>query len=251
MPRIDRRRARKTAGRPSILAIVPAFNEASAIGGVVRELRAVRPRLDVLVVDDGSTDGTARAAAGAGAWVVTLPFNLGIGGAVQTGFRYAMAHGYDMAVQVDGDGQHVPSQIPVLVRALESKRADVVIGSRFLDAGQGYTTSTLRRIGVRVFTRVNSLLLRKRITDNTSGFRVFNRRALAFLAESYPQDYPEPESVIWLGRNGFVLEEVAVHMRERGTGKSSISALGSVYYMVKVLLAIFIDLFKKTNPREA
>jgi glycosyltransferase involved in cell wall biosynthesis len=253
MGQADRNRARKTAraGRPSILAIVPAYNEASAIGGVVRELRAVRPNLDVLVVDDGSKDGTAGAAARAGARVVTLPFNLGIGGAVQTGFMYAMEHGYDMAVQVDGDGQHIPSQIPILVSALESRRADVVIGSRFLDATRGYTTSSLRRVGVRIFTRVNSLLVRKRITDNTSGFRVFNRRALAFLSESYPQDYPEPESVVLLGRNGFVLEEVAVLMRERGTGKSSISALRSVYYMVKVLLAIFIDVFKTSNPREA
>jgi glycosyltransferase involved in cell wall biosynthesis len=243
---VEGRHTRGTAGskHPSILAIVPAYNEASAVSGVVRELRAVRPRVDVLVVNDGSVDGTAGEAERAGARVVNLPFNLGIGGAVQTGFRYALEHGYDMAVQVDGDGQHIPAQIPVLIDALESMHADVVIGSRFLDATGGYTTSPLRRIGVRVFTRVNSLVLRRRITDNTSGFRVFNRRALAFLSDNYPQDYPEPESVILLGRNGFILKEVAVRMRERGSGKSSISALRSVYYMVKVLLAIFMDVFK-------
>ncbi len=237
-------------GFPSVLAVVPAFNEAGAIAGVVRELRGVRPRVDVLVVNDGSLDNTAETAKRAGAWVVNLPFNLGIGGAVQTGFRFALDHGYDAAVQVDGDGQHIPAEIPALIAALKSTRADVVIGSRFLDEPQGYTTSPIRRIGVRVFTRVNSLVLGKKITDNTSGFRIFDRRALVFLSDHYPQDYPEPESVILLGRNGFVLEEIAVRMRERGSGKSSISTLRSIYYMVKVLLAIFIDVFKTPVERE-
>jgi len=230
--------------RAHILAIVPAYNEAPAIGNVIRELMRVRPRLDVLAVDDGSIDGTAEIARQAGAEVVSLPFNLGIGGAVQTGFRYAVEYGYSMAVQVDGDGQHIPGQIPLLLNAMKGEQADVVIGSRFIDV-QGYTTSRLRRIGTTIFARVNSRVLRRPITDNTSGFRVFNRRALVFLSENYPQDYPEPESVIVLGRNGFSLAEVPVRMRERESGKSSISSLRAVYYMVKVLLAIFVDLFKE------
>jgi glycosyltransferase involved in cell wall biosynthesis len=209
--------------RSTILAIVPAYNEASSIEHVVQEIGNVQPPVDVLVVDDGSTDRTASISERAGARVLILPFNLGIGGAVQTGFRYAVEHGYEMAVQVDGDGQHIPSQIPQLVDALKKKHVDVIIGSRW----------------------VNSMVLRQTITDNTSGFRVFNRRAFVFLSENYPQDYPEPESVILLGRNGYTFSEVSIQMRERGSGKSSISALRSVYYMVKVLLAIFVDLFKE------
>jgi glycosyltransferase involved in cell wall biosynthesis len=231
-----------------VLAVVPAFNEAGGVAGVVRELFDVRPQIDVLVIDDGSSDRTADRAAAAGARVVRLPYNLGIGGAVQTGFRYAVRNGYDAAVQVDGDGQHVPSEIPALLSALGEDRADVVIGSRFLDR-RGYTTSRMRRVGTRVFSLVNSLVLRQTVTDNTSGFRAFNRKALLFLADHYPQDYPEPESVVLLGRNGFRLREIPVRMRERGHGRSSISSLKAVYYMVKVLLAIFVDCFKARTIR--
>jgi glycosyltransferase involved in cell wall biosynthesis len=231
-----------------VLAVVPAYNEAGGVVGVVRELFAVRPGLDVLVVDDGSSDQTAERAREAGARVVRLPYNLGIGGAVQTGFRYAMRNGYDAAVQVDGDGQHVPAEIPALLAALAGDGADVVIGSRFLDR-RGYTTSRIRRVGTRVFSLVNSLVLGQTVTDNTSGFRAFNRRALAFLSEHYPQDYPEPESVVLLGRNGFRIREIPVRMRERGHGRSSISSVRAVYYMIKVLLAIFVDCFKAKTIR--
>jgi len=226
-----------------ILAVVPAFNEEGSIAGVVKELRQIAPPPDVLVVNDGSTDQTEQEARSVPCAVVTLPINLGIGGAVQTGFKYAAYHDYDIAVQVDGDGQHIASEIPVLLKKMETSRADVVIGSRFIEK-KGYTTSWIRRMGVAVFTGVNSLVLGQKITDNTSGFRAYNRRAIAFLSENYPQDYPEPESVILLGINGFQLEEVSVQMREREHGQSSISAARSVYYMVKVLLAIFVDLFK-------
>lgn len=232
----------------SVLAVVPAFNEAGGVAGVVAEILAVRPKVDVLVVDDGSSDRTAEKAAAAGATVVRLPYNLGIGGAVQTGFRYAVRNGYDAAVQVDGDGQHVPADIPALLAALGPGGADVAIGSRFLGAG-GYTTTRLRRVGTRVFERVNSWVLGQTITDNTSGFRAYNRRALGFLAENYPQDYPEPESVVLLGRNGFRIREVPIRMRERGHGRSSISSFRSVYYMIKVLLAIFVDCFKARTNR--
>jgi glycosyltransferase involved in cell wall biosynthesis len=227
-----------------ILAVVPAYNESGAIGSVVRELQHVHPVVDVVVVDDGSSDGTVQAAERAGASVLRLPFNLGIGGAVQTGFQFAVRNGYDAVVQVDGDGQHIPAEIPSLLSAMEKTGADVVIGSRFLDM-RGYTMSAVRWIGTRVFSLVNSLVLRQKITDNTSGFRAFNRKAVRFLAENYPQDYPEPESVILLGRNGFVLREIPVKMREREHGRSSISAVRALYYMVKVLLAIFVDCYKK------
>jgi glycosyltransferase involved in cell wall biosynthesis len=226
-----------------VLAVVPAYNESAAIGGVIAELLAVKPAVEVVVVDDGSADDTARAAEEAGARVIRLPINLGIGGAVQTGFRFADRQGYDAVVQVDGDGQHVPSEIPSLLGAMSRTGADVVIGSRFLDV-RGYTTSPIRRIGTRVFSLVNSLVLGRRITDNTSGFRAYNAGAVRFLSDNYPQDYPEPESVILLGRNGFSIREIPVRMREREHGRSSISAVRSVYYMVKVLLAIFVDLFK-------
>jgi glycosyltransferase involved in cell wall biosynthesis len=216
-----------------VLAVVPAFNEGDAIGGVVSELRRVRPAVEVLVVDDGSSDATAKSAENA----------------VQTGFRYAARHGYDAVVQVDGDGQHIPSEIPSLLEEMSRTGADVVIGSRFLDV-RGYTTSPVRRIGTRVFSAVNSLVLGRRISDNTSGFRAYSANAVRFLSENYPQDYPEPESVILLGRNGFSIREVPVRMREREHGQSSISALRSVYYMVKVLLAIFVDLFKARIVRQ-
>jgi glycosyltransferase involved in cell wall biosynthesis len=230
--------------RIRVLAVVPAFNEAGAIGGVVRDLRRLRPAPDVAVIDDGSSDATAAEAEAAGAVVIRLPFNLGIGGAVQTGFLYAERNGYDAAVQVDGDGQHVAAEIPALLSAMEKTGADVVIGSRFAGS-RTFEPSAARRAGIRVFALVNSLVLGQRITDNTSGFRAYNRRAIRFCAADYPQDYPEPESVIWLGRNGFRLGEIAVRMRERSHGRSSISGPRSVYYMLKVLLAIFVDCFKE------
>jgi glycosyltransferase involved in cell wall biosynthesis len=230
--------------RHRILAIVPALNEEGSIRKVVEEILEIRPRIDVVVIDDGSTDSTARQARSAGAEVIVLPFNLGIGGAVQTGFRYAEAKKYEIAVQVDGDGQHRPDQIPVLLDVLEKENADVTIGSRFIEA-RGYTTSRIRHVGVRVFFLVNSLLLGKRITDNTSGFRAYNRKTIEFFAKHYPQDYPEPESVVILALNGFRIAETSVTMREREHGHSSISAFRAVYYMIKVLLAIFMDLFKE------
>jgi glycosyltransferase involved in cell wall biosynthesis len=227
-----------------ILVIVPAYNEEGSISSVIREIRATDSQMDILVVNDGSVDRTESEARATGCKVVSLPFNLGIGGAVQTGFRYAAAEGYSIAVQVDGDGQHLPSEIPKLLEPIKNRQADVVIGSRFIEK-KGYTTSWVRRMGVAVFVTLNSLVLKKKISDNTSGFRAYDRRAIQFLAQYYPQDYPEPESVITLGKNGFRLAEVPVKMRERIHGQSSISAARSIYYMVKVVLAIFVDLFKE------
>jgi len=200
--------------------------------------------IDVAVIDDGSEDQTADMAGKADAVVISLPYNLGIGGAVQTGFQYAVQKGYQTAVQVDGDGQHIPEEIPLLIKTMADEKVDVVIGSRFLGKGN-FSSSIPRRLGIRIFQIVNSLFLRQKITDNTSGFRAYNQRAIAFLAEYYPHDYPEPESVILLKKNGFTMTEIPVRMRQREHGQSSISTFRAVYYMVKVLLAIFVGMFKK------
>lgn len=228
----------------AILAIVPAFNEEKAIQSVVKELNALDIPIDVVVIDDGSDDGTAEAAKLAGAVVISLPYNMGIGGAVQTGFQYAVKNGYQTAVQVDGDGQHIPEEIISLLDTMEKINVDVVIGSRFLGKGD-FFSSFPRRLGIWVFKAVNSFFLRQKITDNTSGFRAYNQKAIAFLAEYYPYDYPEPESVILLKKNGFTLFEIPARMRERTHGRSSISTFRAIYYMVKVLLAIFVSMFKK------
>ena len=167
------------------IAIVPALNEEACVGAVVDEIRAVDPSFDVLVVDDGSTDATAAAATARGARVVRLPFNLGIGGAMQTGYRYALEHGYDVAVQVDGDGQHDPAELPALLTPLLAGEADLVVGSRF--AGRGaYRAPAFRRAGIRLFAWTASRLAGQRLTDTTSGFRATNRRGIALFAEEYP-----------------------------------------------------------------
>jgi len=229
------------------LVIVPAFNEENSIGQVVDDVLGSGLGLDVVVINDGSLDRTGEVARARGARVITLPFNLGIGGAVQTGLKFAHRHGYDVAIQIDGDGQHVPSEIPLLLAPLQRREADVTIGSRYIGPRQ-YRTPLMRRLGMLVFSVVNSLLIGQRITDNTSGFRAYNRRAIEFLSAHYPSDYPEPEAVVMLGRNGFRLKELAVEMRPRANGESSINSVRAIYYMVKVLLAIVVDVFK-TYPR--
>lgn len=233
---------------PRRIAIVPARNEEGAIGGVVREIRAFDPGLDVVVVDDGSTDGTAELAASAGAVVLRLPFNLGIGGAVQTGFKYALDHGYDVAVRLDGDGQHDPAELPKLTGPLLRGEADIVVGSRFADPDPAYRPPLARRIGIGFFAAVVSLLVRQRVTDTTSGFQALNARGIRLFAADYPHDYPEVEATVMVVRHRLRLLEVPVRMREREHGRSSITALRSVYYMVKVLLALVVGMFRRTSP---
>ena len=230
--------------RQQHLAIVPAYNESGSIADVIAELRAHAPEFDVVVVDDGSTDGTAAVAQTAGAVVLRHPFNLGIGGAMQSGYTYASENGYSVAVQVDGDGQHDARHIGELLEHLHANpQLDMVTGSRFLDAdGEGYRSSATRRLGIRVFSSVISLITRQQVTDPTSGFRMASRRAIELFARDYPHDYPEVEAILMMHAHQLKSTELPVAMRERTAGVSSINPTRSAYYMVKVLLAIFIGL---------
>jgi glycosyltransferase involved in cell wall biosynthesis len=227
-----------------ILVIVPAYNEEGSVGKVVEEVHTHLPQAEVLVVNDGSTDLTSEIAKSKGAIVLDLPFNLGIGGAMQAGYQYAYEKGCDIAIQVDGDGQHDPKETGKLLKALEEKKIDVAIGSRFIGDSE-YKSSIMRRVGIAIFSGVISMIVRQRITDPTSGFRASNRKAIQLFASNYPQDYPEPEVVILLHQCHLKMEEVSVGMSERYSGESSITKIKSIYYMVKVLLAIFVDCFKK------
>jgi glycosyltransferase involved in cell wall biosynthesis len=233
----------RRAGRT--LVIVPAYNEEATVGGVVHALRGLPAPLDVIVIDDGSTDATGRRAAEAGAVVLRLPFNLGIGGAVQTGFQYALEHGYDHMVQVDADGQHDPREIDRLFAAAEDPSVDVVCGSRFLSADHRYPAPISRRTGIHIFAFLLSRIVGQRVSDPTSGFRLYNRRAITLFARDYPHDYPEVEAVLMLHFHRLRMREVPVRMYERGGGLSSIRSGKSVYYMIKVLLAIFVGLLRR------
>jgi glycosyltransferase involved in cell wall biosynthesis len=227
------------------LAIVPAYNEAGSVSTVIKSLRRHAPEFDVLVVDDGSTDATAELAERAGATVLRMPFNLGIGGAVQAGYRYADDHRYDFAVQVDGDGQHDPAQIERLADAFRADHSvDFVLGSRFAEKS-GYQAPAARRAGIRIFAWLLSLILRKRVTDPTSGFRLANRRAIALFARDYPHDYPEVEAILMVHTHRLRLQEVPVRMDQRASGQSSITTLRSGYYMAKVLLAVLVGLVRE------
>jgi glycosyltransferase involved in cell wall biosynthesis len=226
------------------IAVVPAFNEEQNIGRVVGELRVFDPSLDIVVVSDGSADRTADTAEAAGARVLRLPYNLGIGGAVQTGFKYAWKHGYDLAVRCDGDGQHVPGELPQVIGPVVSGDADIAVGSRFV-SGDGYRPSASRRIGIRLLATIVSAIARQRVTDTTSGFQALNRRALELFAADYPHDYPEVEGMVMTIKHQLRLVEVPVQMRERSHGRSSITAVRSVYYMAKVLTALFVGLFRR------
>ncbi len=233
--------------KPRRLVIVPAYNEADSIERVVRALHAELPDYDVLVVDDGSTDGTAEAVP-ASARLVRLPFNQGIGGAMQTGYRFAERYGYDVAVQVDGDGQHPPEEVGRLVEVLERERVDVVIGSRFL-GDRSYRPPASRMLGIHILRRCCASLIGQTVTDCTSGFRAVGRQAIQAFARWYPEDYPEPEVILLLKRSGFRLQEVSVQMHPRLTGTTSIPLLRGVFYVLKVSAALCVDLFRRPWPK--
>ena len=231
------------------LAIVPAHNEADAISATVDEIHRFAPTFDVLVVDDGSTDATSAQAESAGATVVRLPFNLGIGGAVQTGYLYAQEHGYEVAVQIDGDGQHDPRYIRDLLRCLQADAdLNMVTGSRFLEPdGKGHRSSAPRRLGIMIFAGLVSLITGRRVTDPTSGLRMTSRVGIELFARDYPHDYPEVEAILMMHAHRLNSCEIPVVMRPRTSGVSAISSTQPAYYMVKVLLAVFIGLFR-SNP---
>jgi glycosyltransferase involved in cell wall biosynthesis len=233
------------------LAIVPAYNEVEAIGATIAEIQAAAPGFDVLVIDDGSGDGTAEAARAAAARVVSAPFNLGIGAAVQTGYLYARDQGYDVAVQVDGDGQHDPRDIPRLLAELTAdEQTHLVTGSRFLERDGGHRSSAYRRLGIVVFARLVSWLTRQHVTDPTSGYRMTDRVGIELFARDYPSDYPEVEAIVLAHRYALHTREIAVQMRPRTSGRSQISASVSVYYLFKVMLAVLASALRAHPQRD-
>ena len=224
-----------------ILVIVPAHNEEEAIGSVLDGVHEQDPTYDVLVINDASFDKTEQIVRGKTfAKQIVLPINLGIGGAVQTGMKYACRNQYRYVVQFDGDGQHKAADIKKLINELEQNNCDVVIGSRFVSEGEGYKADPFRRIGIVVFELFSLLLIRRRIKDHTSGFRAFNRKALEFIVNEYPVDYPEPEIVVLLARNQFRIKEIFTQMYSRKGGISSIPITKGPYYMFKVLVSMFM-----------
>lgn len=221
------------------IIIIPAYNESGNIENTVRDILENARGFDYLIVNDCSQDNTLDICRKKGFNYINLPINLGIGGAVQAGYRYAYFHGYDTAVQFDGDGQHDAAYLSKLLEVIEKDEADMAIGSRFIE-NEGFQSSGLRRVGIRYFTRLIRLLTRETITDPTSGMRMVNRKLLKEFANSYPKDYPEPESAVTALKRGYRIKEIPVQMRSRAEGESSISMGKSVYYMIKVSLAIFI-----------
>jgi glycosyltransferase involved in cell wall biosynthesis len=242
------------ARSPSYLAVIPAYNEASTVRGVIQRIHEAAPGFDPLLVDDGSTDDTAELAASAGARVLRLPFNLGIGGAVQAGFVYALENDYDYVAQVDADGQHDAGELVTLLAAMdEPDSVDMVCGSRFLTSDHQYPAPISRRTGIHIFSFVLSRLVSDPISDPTSGFRLYNRRAIELFARDYPHDFPEVEAVLMLHHHRLTMREVPIKMYVRGGGRSSISTGKSAYYMIKVLLALLVSLARKRpviEPRD-
>lgn len=226
------------------LIIIPAFNEESNIEKTVRGIQQTAHGFDYVIINDCSTDRTRQICEEKEFNVVNLPINLGIGGAVQTGYKYAFEHGYDVAVQVDGDGQHDPEFLDLMAKHLMNRQLDMVIGSRYIEK-KGFQSSKVRRMGIIFFSWLIKLLTGQRITDPTSGLRMIGRNVMGLFAVDYPRDYPEPESVVAVLRRKMKVEEIPVIMHERIGGVSSISLKKAVYYMIKVTLAIFIERIRK------
>lgn len=232
------------------LVVIPAFNEARSVGRVVAGVRKVLPQADMLVVDDGSRDDTADCARSAGSQVVSLPFNLGYGVALQTGYKYALARGYDFVLQMDADGQHEAGDLPALLEVVRSGRADVAVGSRFLN-NQNYRPPFARRMGMRLFAAIASLITQTHVTDPTSGFQALNRRVVQYYASpAYPVDYPDADVLIMLHNAGFRFVEVPVTMYS-GDRKSMHGGIGPVYYVFKMLLSILMVMLRGKQNWEA
>ena len=226
------------------LVIITAFNEEGNLEKTVKDIKDNAPDFDYVIINDCSTDKTLEMCRRHGFSYLNLPVNLGIGGAVQTGYRYAYYHGYDIAVQFDGDGQHSAAHLEDMVTTLIDTESDMVIGSRFIEK-EGFQSSGLRRIGIKYFTGLIKLLTGKKITDPTSGMRMVNKKLLEKFTDEYPKDYPEPESVVTILSEKYKVTEIPVVMNEREEGVSSISLKNSVYYMIKVSFAILIARMKK------
>jgi glycosyltransferase involved in cell wall biosynthesis len=239
-------------GHGTLLILIPAFNEEGAVGGVVCAVKEAMPGIPILVVDDCSTDGTVTVARGAGATVLSLPHHLGLGGSVQAGYKLAFELGYDYVIRVDGDGQHDARDIPQVYQALRSTGCEMVIGSRYLN-GNGGSTSWLRAAGIRFFRAVLRPILGRRVHDPTSGFVGVNRSALGVFSRSFPLEYPEIEALVVLQRRRFRFVEVPCRMLPRRTGRSSITPVKSIYYIVHVLLGVFVNVLKyeRRTPKQS
>ena len=230
-----------------MIVLIPAFNEAGRVGRVVSEVRATLPAADVLVVNDGSSDDTVAESRAAGARVLSLPVNLGYGAALQSGYKYAVRHGYDIVGQVDGDGQHLPEYLDKMLAGLDDPAVDVVLGSRFLDKDGHYRPSRARQLGMAVFARIASRVMKQHVSDPTSGFQVMRRDVASFFcSEVYPSDYPDADILILLHRSGFRVREIGVQMREP-EGKSMHSGHRSIYYVYKMTLSITMTLLRRAS----
>jgi glycosyltransferase involved in cell wall biosynthesis len=226
------------------IAIIPAYNESASIINTINDIKENAPGFDYIVINDRSTDNTYKVCIDNGINVLNLPLNLGIGGAVQTGYWYALENGYDLAVQFDGDGQHDAKYLETMAQYLVENECDMVIGSRFITK-EGFQSSSARRMGIKYFALLIKILTGKKITDPTSGFRMANRKIIELFSNVYPKDYPEPETVVAILDKKYKVKELPVVMRAREEGVSSISMKKSIYYMVKVSLAMIIERIRK------
>lgn len=222
------------------MVAIPAYNEGKNIFSVVEAVKFHHPEVDVVVINDGSRDNTGREAQRAGAFVINLPQNLGIGGAVQTGYIYAKKKGYDAVIQIDGDGQHNPKDLSKMLEAIEKDKVDMVIGSRFVEKTD-YKSSSMRKLGINFFSRFVSFVCKEDFSDTTSGYRAVNKKVIELFARYYPRDYPEVETIVYASKRGVRIKEISVDMNERQGGKSSITPIRSIYYMIKVTCAILLQ----------
>ncbi len=223
-----------------ILAIIPALNEENTIYDVIKSIEKIQYKVDILVINDGSTDDTANEVKRTRAALINHPWNIGIGGTVQTGYLYALKNNYDIAIQIDGDGQHDPRYIPQMVDCINNGDADIVIGSRYVEKTY-YQSNRSRRIGSIFFSKLVSFLTKSPFYDTTSGFRAANRRAIALFTNYYPTDYPEVEAIVYASSRAIKIKEISVEMNRRYYGKSSITFLKSIYYMIKVSLFLLLQ----------